>query len=121
MGIKKSQKNRIRGAKREVLVLKELETLYPEEQGYSIFKQVSLRDSNGKVVKDEVTGESRRLDYIVLLGKDIIASIEVTSETASKVKQLEKEGRIRENGGNHVAVLNEVIKISVTTEIWRRI
>lgn len=39
---------------------------YPEKDGYSVESEVYLRDENGNIVKDEKTGEARRIDYVVI-------------------------------------------------------
>lgn len=105
-------------------VLRELKENYPEKDGYKIFPERSLCDKEGKIVKDTVSGEARRIDFLVGTDREIIKSIEVTSEKAPKEMQLAKEERIREQGGNYIRSpeTGELIKfpLNIKTEIWRR-
>ncbi len=94
--------NKEEGLRREAEVKEELEKKYPELEGYKILSEVYLRDSEGKIVRDPVTGEARRIDYVVVKDGQVVDSIEVTSETADKTGQTAKEERIREAGGNYV-------------------
>jgi hypothetical protein len=61
-----------------------------------------LRDKDGNIVKDPVTGEARRIDFTITKDKEVVKSIEVTSETAPKEAQIAKEDRIRNEGGNFI-------------------
>ena len=82
-----------------------------------------LRDKNGKIVVDSVTGSKRRVDFVVIKDDKVIRMIEVTSETANKVGQSEKEQRIRVSGGNYVYSRKYgLLKIEegVKTEIVRK-
>ena len=116
--------NREKGAMREDQVYNELQEQYPPEQGYTISQEQYLRDDQGNIVKDKETGEARRIDFVVTKDGEVVKSIEVTSETASKDQQLAKEARIRENGGNYIKdkKTGELIEMSsdVQTEVWRR-
>ncbi|WP_204166838.1 hypothetical protein [Bacillus sp. CGMCC 1.16541] len=115
--------NKIEGSRREDEVNKELEKQYPSEDGYTIESEVYLRDENGQIVKDPVTGEARRIDFVVIKDGKVIDSIEVTSKTADKTEQSAKEARIRENGGNYIKDSNgDLVEIpeDVTTKIERR-
>ena len=115
--------NKIDGLERENLVKKELEKKYPASQGYSVESEKYLRNENGEIVRDPETGEARRIDFVVIKGKEVVSSIEVTSKTADKSKQIAKENRIRENGGNFIETDNgNLIEIpdSVRTQIERR-
>ena len=96
-------KNKQDGLRREQEVCNELKMKYPEREGYKILSEVYLRDKDGNIVKDPVTGEARRIDYVVI-DKDgnVVDSIEVTSQTADKTGQMEKENRVRENGGIYI-------------------
>lgn len=58
-------KNKEEGLRREKVVGEYLKEKYPEKDGYSVESEVYLRDENGNIVKDEKTGEARRIDYIV--------------------------------------------------------
>lgn len=94
--------NRISGALREETVHGELARDYPAEDGYHIENECFLRDKTGEIVKDPVTGEGRRIDSAVIKDGEVVKSVEVTSETAHKTAQLEKEQRIRDAGGDYV-------------------
>ena len=88
-----------------------------------MFKATQTRDENGNIVKDPVTGEARRIDFVVVKDGKVVDSIEVTSKTADKTGQSAKETRIRENGGNYIRDSNgNLIKIpdNVQTRIERR-
>ena len=115
--------NKIDGLRREDEVEQELKNKYPEEKGYEIISEAYLRDKDGKIVKDSVTGEARRIDFVIVKDGKVIDSVEVTSKTADKTEQSAKEQRIRDNGGNYVRDSNgnlvEVPK-DVQTRIERR-
>lgn len=116
--------NREKGAEREELVFQELLEQYPPEEGYKISQEQYLRDEDGNIVKDSETGEARRIDFVVTKDGEVVKSVEVTSETASKTEQLAKEARIREDGGNFIKdrETGELCEITneVETEVWRR-
>ena len=115
--------NKIDGLRREDEVEQELKNKYPEEKGYEIISEAYLRDKDGKIVKDPVTGEARRIDFVIVKDGKVIDSVEVTSKTADKTEQSAKEQRIRDNGGNYVRDSNgnlvEMPK-DVQTRIERR-
>lgn len=116
-------KNKEDGLRRETEVEKELKEKYPESEGYTIEKEVYLRDKDGNIVKDPVTGEARRIDFVVVKDGKVVDSIEVTSKTADKTEQSAKEDRIRENGGNYIKDSNgNLVEIpsDVKTHIERR-
>ncbi len=96
-------KNKEDGIQREVQFHDWLNEKYPPEDGYKIIRESYLRDQYGNIVRDTVTGEGRRIDYVVVdkNGK-VVDAFEVTSPTASKETQMSKEGRIRDNGGHFV-------------------
>jgi len=94
--------NKQDGLEREAQVEEELKQEYPEEEGYSVESEVYLRDENGDIVKDPESGEARRIDFVITKDGEVVDSVEVTSETADKTKQLEKEERIRDEGGNYI-------------------
>jgi hypothetical protein len=95
-------KNREDGASREELAYKELQQEFPENEGYKIEREQYLRDKDGNVVKDSITGEARRIDFTVSKDGKVVKTIEVTSETAPKAVQIAKEDRIRDAGGNFI-------------------
>lgn len=106
-------KNKVDGLNREKNIYDKLTRKYQESDGFKIESEVYLRDKSGKIVKDSITGEARRIDFVVTQDKKVISSIEVTSKTADKTKQIAKENRIRSAGGNYIQTSNgELIKIS---------
>ena len=121
--VKEAIKNKMDGLARENEVFEELNSKYPPEKGYQIVSEVYLRDKDGNIVKDTVTGEARRVDFMVVKDGKVIDSIEVTSKTADKSEQLAKEERIRDNGGNYIRDNNgNLVEIpsTVHTHIERR-
>ena len=115
--------NKQDGLRREADVEEELKEKYPPEEGYTIEKEVYLRDKDGNIVRDPITGEARRIDFVVIKDGVVIDSIEVTSKTADKTEQSAKESRIREAGGNYIKDSNgNLVEIpdSVQTRIERR-
>ena len=115
--------NKAEGCRREKEVENELKEKYPESKGYKIESEVYLRDKDGNIVKDDKTGEARRIDFVVLKDGKVVDSVEVTSKTADKTEQSAKEDRIRENGGNYIKDSNgDLIEIpkDVHTRIERR-
>ncbi len=93
--------NAANGDRREATRARQLKKNYPND---SVQAEQYLRDSNGRIVKDRVTGEGRRIDYAVIdqNGSRVRRLEEVTSPTASKVAQSLKEGRIRARGGTYI-------------------
>jgi RHS repeat-associated protein len=86
------------GLAREVKVA---EALKAENPGAKIQNQQYLRSEDGKIAKDTVTGEGRRVDHAVI--KDGKAdTYETTSMTAEKGAQAAKERRILDNGGAYI-------------------
>lgn len=102
LAVKSPIKNKADGLRREEKVGKDLNKKYHEKDGYTIESEVYLRDKNGNIVKDKVTGEARRVDYAVIKYDKVVDLIEVTSKTADKTEQLAKEERIRAQGGNYI-------------------
>lgn len=99
--IKEPIQNKKDGLERERIVEKELKDKYSETDS-KIESEVYLRDSDGNIVRDNKTGEARRLDYVVIEEGKVVDSIEVTSKTADKTEQSAKEDRIREQGGDYI-------------------
>ena len=115
--------NKVDGIRRENEVETELEEKYPQSEGYTIEKEIYLRDKDGNIIKDTETGEARRIDFAVTKDGKVVETIEVTSNTASKDAQIAKEERIRENGGNYIKDSNgNIIEIpeNVKTKVERR-
>lgn len=93
--------NRLDGQRRE---REYYETLKKEHPDATIIKQADLRNSKGEIVKDvRRTKTGRRIDFVVVENGKVIKSVEVTSLTAPKDRQILKERRIRQDyGGNYV-------------------
>ncbi len=112
--------NKIEGCAREEKVMDQLKNQYPESQGYSIIREAYLRDKNGNIVIDKETGQARRIDFCVCKNGVVVKSIEVTSQTADKTKQLAKESRIKEQGGVYIRDANgNMVNHKVQTEVKR--
>jgi RHS repeat-associated protein len=92
-------RNAAAGALREVRFAEELAKQFP---GSSIQKEVYLRNADGSIAKDPLTGQARRIDYVVIEDGKIRGLHEVTSQTANKRAQLFKEESIRQNGGTYI-------------------
>jgi hypothetical protein len=115
--------NKQDGLRREEEAEKELQKQYPEKEGYEIIREAYLRDKDGNIVKDPVTGEARRVDFVIVKDGKVVRMIEVTSKTADKTGQSGKEQRIRENGGNYIRGKDkQLLQIGdgVQTEIVRK-
>ena len=95
------QQNKADGTRRETERAQELRTEYPDD---SVQREQYLRDADGKIVRDPLTGEARRVDIVVIDedGSRVRRLEEVTSPTADKRSQAAKEGRIRAAGGQYV-------------------
>ena len=100
--VKEPIKNKQDGLAREAEVNSDLLKEYPKAEGYEVCSEAYLRDETGKIVKDTVTGEARRIDFVVIKEGKVVDSIEVTSKTAPKELQMAKEARIRADGGNFI-------------------
>ena len=100
--VKEPIKNKIDGLAREKEVSDELNEKYPPEKGYQVVSEAYLRDKDGNIVKDPISGTARRIDFVVVKDGKVVDSIEVTSKTADKTEQSAKEERIREAGGNYI-------------------
>lgn len=87
-------KNKWDGIKREEEVLEKLISKYGKD---NVLREQFIRDKLGRIIKDPLTGEARRIDLIVIdKGGKVLRSIEVTSKTAPKDIQIAKELRILE-------------------------
>jgi hypothetical protein len=93
------KKNRENGRRREKEVSDELKAKHPDA---SVQNEQYLRDADGKIVKDPVTGEARRIDHVVIKDGKVIETVETTSMTVDKSLQIAKEMRIRSTGGNFI-------------------
>jgi len=95
----KIKQNKKEGDMREA---KEEEILKKQNPDADVQGQRYLRDADGNIVKDPVTGEGRRIDHVVIQNKKALDAVETTSQTANKKQQMEKEARIRNAGGTYV-------------------
>lgn len=118
--VKEAIKNKLDGLAREQEVAQELEKQYPPERGNQIISEVYLRNKDGNIVKDSVTGQARRIDFVVVKDGKVVDSIEVTSKTADKTGQCAKENRIRDAGGNYIRDNNGNL-VQVPTTVHTRI
>ena len=95
-----AQKNYEAGKQRENQVQQELQS---ENPNASVQRERMLRDSEGNKVVDPLTGEGRRVDHAVINRESNTAkTYETTGNNVDKRLQLEKEARIREQGGTYV-------------------
>ena len=83
-------------------------------RGASVQRELDLRDAEGNIVKDPITGEGRRLDHVVIKDGKALAVVESTSEGSSKSSQESKEMRIRGAGGTFVRDRNTGKLISIS-------
>lgn len=117
-------KNKMDGLSRETEVLEKLISKFGEN---NVIREAYLRDASGAIIKDTVDNTARRIDFVIKQGDSIVKSIEVTSETASKVAQTAKELRILEQaqktGGAFIKdpLTGNLLKFAedIATEIWR--
>ncbi|UTM59457.1 hemagglutinin repeat-containing protein [Photobacterium sp. CCB-ST2H9] len=111
--------NAVEGNRRNFETEAELNARYPEA---SVQPEQYLRDSDGRIVKDPLTGEGRRIDHVVIQNGKVIDSAETTSLSARKEKQSEKEKRIRDSGGKYVRDRETgcLVEIYCETRIIRR-
>ena len=96
---KQISKNRKDGKRREEETKTELKNKHPDA---SIQNEQYLRDTNGNIAKDPITGEGRRIDHVVIKDKEVVETVETTSTKVNKSNQLAKELRIRKSGGNFI-------------------
>ena len=68
----------------------------------NVLSERYLRGADGKSVKDPLTGERRRVDFVVKGQDGKWHGEEITRKTANKDHQLANEGRIRVLGGVYV-------------------
>ncbi len=94
--------NRAAGEKREAIVEAILTALFPKDKGFVVKGEQYLRDRHGKIALDEVSGQSRRIDFAVFKGENVLKLFEVTSEKVNKAFQLAKEQRMRRHGGRYM-------------------
>ena len=113
-------RNAIEGSRRHNIAKERLSKNFPNA---SVQSERTLLNSDGTKAVDPLTGEGRRLDLIVIEGGSVIKAVEVTSLTARKGSQIQKEQRIIANGGHFVKNRNtgELLDISdVKIVLYRR-
>nr|WP_250151178.1 RHS repeat-associated core domain-containing protein [Photorhabdus akhurstii] len=115
---KKCIPNKVAGTAREKRAQAIFEKRYGKE---NVINERYLRDANGKSVKDPLTGERRRIDFVIKGQDGKWSPVEITSQTAPKVGQLAKEQRIQQAGGTFVRNPNtrELIEINDISKVIR--
>ncbi|WP_246593415.1 RHS repeat-associated core domain-containing protein [Photorhabdus akhurstii] len=115
---KKCIPNKVAGTAREKRAQAIFEKRYGKE---NVISERYLRDANGKSVKDPLTGERRRIDFVIKGQDGKWSPVEITSQTAPKVGQLAKEQRIQQAGGIFVRNPNtrELIEINDISKVIR--
>ncbi|WP_275371727.1 RHS repeat domain-containing protein, partial [Xenorhabdus bovienii] len=110
--------NKVAGTAREKRAQAIFEKRYGKE---NVISERYLRDANGKSVKDPLTGERRRIDFVIKGQDGKWSPVEITSQTAPKVGQLAKEQRIQQAGGIFVRNPNtrELIEINDISKVIR--
>lgn len=108
--------NRVLGATREAIVEALLKALYPAQQKFKVVREAFLRDRHGRIALDAASQESRRIDFVVFQGEEVVRSIEVTSLKVDKAAQLAKEARIRRHGGRYLLAPNQSL-VRVPAEV----
>lgn len=114
------QANARAGAERETYVQGKLEGKF---KNASVQREQYLRNADGTIAKDPLTGTGRRIDHAVIQDGQARYIVETTSKTADKSAQLAKEARIRANGGKYIRDRNtrKLIDVSGTpTRLSRR-
>lgn len=117
---KKKTANKVSGDAREAVELKDLQAKYPNT---SVQRERYLRTADGKIARDPLTGEGRRIDFAVIENGKAEKMVETTSETANKIAQSAKEARIRDAGGTFIRdrATRKLIDVSkVPTELSRK-
>lgn len=94
--------NRVKGSTREGIVESLLKVLFPAKEKYTVVREATLRDRHGRIALDQASQESRRIDFVVFQGDEVVRSVEVTSARVNKAEQLAKEARIRRHGGRYL-------------------
>lgn len=110
--------NKIAGTAREKRAQGILERRYGKQ---NVLSERYLRGADGKSVKDPLTGERRRIDFVVKGQDGKWRPVEITSKTAPKDVQLAKEDRIRQVGGIFVKNKNtgELIQLDDISVVIR--
>jgi RHS repeat-associated protein len=105
------------GARREAKVTARLRSQNPDAR---VQTQRDLRTADGKRAIDPVTGEGRRVDQAVIQDGRA-TTFETTSTTANKTRQLDKEGRILDEGGTFIRDKDtrELVPVNGRSEVIR--
>lgn len=113
------QAYKLAGTAREAKTARQLVEKYGQA---AVQKEQYLRTADGKIAKDVLTGEGRRIDHVVIKDGKAIESVETTSLSANKTAQQAKEARIRDNGGTFVRdrEANQLIDIKDIDTVLRR-
>lgn len=93
------KKNKKDGLAREKQTEKELKEQNPDA---SVQSEQYLRDKDGKIAKDPLSGEGRRIDHVVIKDGKVVDMVETTSMTADKTTQIAKQARIESSGGSFI-------------------
>ncbi len=112
--------NVVNGARREAEVAAEL---VKENPSKLVQGQRTLVDANGKKVVDPITGEGRRVDHAVIdPGTNTAKTFETTGPAVDKRLQLQKEQRIREQGGTFVKdkTTKQPVPVEDVSEVRRK-
>ena len=111
-------RHKMEGIARENTVMKELFSEFGEK---NVLREQYLRDNLGRIIKDPLTNEARRIDFIVREGDKVVKSIEVTSELADKTAQIRKTERILEKakdlGGAFIKDFDSGVLIEFTLDL----
>jgi hypothetical protein len=115
--------NHVAGHKRERLIERFLKAVFPSKERYRVLREQYLRTRKGEIAIDKRTKQSRRIDFVVLQGDEVVRSIEVTGSRVNKAAQLRKEADIRRAGGRYLfdPISQAVIRIpaAIKTTVFR--
>lgn len=113
------QDNAVAGSRREREVRTDLQAQYP---GASVQDQQYLRDRSGNIMIDPNTGTARRLDHVVIANGKVIDTVETTSLTAEKDKQILHELETRNAGGTYIRDRNtgNLVEVPSISRIIRK-
>jgi hypothetical protein len=111
------------GRAREANTEAALKEQYRGTQGATVQREQYLRNADGTIAKDPVSGEARRIDHVVIENGTALRSVETTSKAADKSAQINKELRIREGGGTFIRdrTTRQLVDLSSVPTDLRRI
>jgi hypothetical protein len=113
--------NSATGARREAQVATQLAA---ENPGKVVQGQRLLRDATGTKVIDPVTGTGRRVDHAVIdRSANTAKTYETTGPSVRKELQIQKEDRIRSQGGTFIRdrETRKVVPTQGTSEVIRKL